>query len=61
MKSIKEILMQRDEMSAEEVDDLIFEAQQELLDRIESGDPSAHDICEEYFGLEPDFLMELLP
>lgn len=61
MRTIKEILIQRDEMLEAEADDLIFEAQQELLDRIESGDPSAHDICEEYFGLEPDYLMELLP
>lgn len=60
MDTIKNILMRRDGMSAEEAEDLIEEAKEDLLERIEGGDPSAHDICQEYFGLEPDYLMELL-
>ena len=60
MKSIKEVLLSQG-MSPEEADELIEEARQDLLERIEDGDPSAHDICKEYFGLEPDYLMELLP
>lgn len=61
METIKEILMRRDGMTAEDADELIQEAKDDLLERIEDGDDTAHDICEEYFGLEPDYLMELLP
>ena len=60
MKTIKEVLLSQG-MSPEDADELIQEAKDDLLERIEDGDPSAHDICEEYFGLEPDYLMELLP
>ena len=58
-ETIKEILMRRDGMSAEDADDLIMQAYQELHDRLAVGE-DADDICEEYFGLEPDYLMELL-
>lgn len=58
--SIKEVLMRRDKMTAEEADDLIAEAKADLQQRIADGDPSAEDICEEYFGLEPDYVIDLL-
>ncbi len=58
-ETIKQILMQRDSLSAEEADDQIAEAKEELMKRLESGDDPS-DICEEFFGLEPDYLMELL-
>ena len=60
MKSIKEVLLSQG-TPPEDADELIQEAKDDLLERIEAGDSSAHDICEEYFGLEPDYLMELLP
>ena len=59
-ESIKSILMRRDGMPSAEADELIREAKEELMERIEEGDFSAEDICEEYFGLEPDYLDELL-
>jgi hypothetical protein len=61
METIKEVLMRRDGMSAEEAQDLIAEAKEALQEHIESGDLlAAEDICQEWFGLEPDYLMELL-
>jgi len=59
MRSIKEILMDRDDMSAEEADDLIQEAKDDLNDRLEAGE-TPEDICEEWFGLEPDYITELI-
>ena len=59
METIKEVLMRRDGMSEEEADDLIAEAKEDLNDRLYKGE-YPDDICQEYFGLEPDYLMELL-
>jgi len=61
MRSIKEILMTRDNMNGNDADELISECKQDLIDRIGSGDSSSFDICGEYFGLEPDYLFELVP
>lgn len=62
MKSIKQILMERDEMSEEEAEDLIEEAKEALLEYLDDEDIfSAENICEEFFGLEPDYLDELMP
>ena len=61
METIKEVLMRRDEMTSDEADDLISEAKEQLLEYFESGDLiAAEDICSEYFGLEPDYIMELM-
>jgi len=61
-ETIKQVLMRRDGMSAEEADELIEEAEEALASYIEEGDfAAAEDICEEYFGLEPDYLTEILP
>jgi len=57
---IKTIIMRRDGMTSQEADDLIAEACEDFNERIENGDFSAEDICEEYFGLEPDYLDEFL-
>jgi len=56
---IKQILMERDEMSEKEADDLIVECKADLNERLADGEMPM-DICEEYFGLEPDYLMELM-
>ena len=61
-ESIKEVLIHRDGMSEEEAERLISEAREELLTRIEEGDfLGAEDVVCDYFGLEPDYLDELLP
>ena len=57
--SIKSVLMERDGMSEEEAKSLIQEAREELFRMLYEG-KDVHDICEEYFGLEPDYLDELM-
>ena len=48
-------------MTEVEATDLINDAQGQLSDYLAEGDlEGAEDICQEYFGLEPDYLMELL-
>lgn len=62
LQSIKTVLMNRDGMSEHEADDLISDAKQAINDYLDSGDMiSAYDVCEEYFGLEPDYLDEIMP
>lgn len=59
--SIKQVLMTRDGMSSQEAQELINEAREDLFTRVSNGDLfEADDICMEYFGLEPDYLFELL-
>lgn len=59
MKSIKQILMDRDGMTEKEADAEIEAAQEDLHARLANGEiPS--DICSEWFGLEPDFIDQLL-
>ncbi len=59
MNTILEVLMKRDNMSAEEALELIEEARADLNERLENGE-QPYDICMEWFGLEPDYIMELL-
>ena len=61
MGEIKKVLMLRDNMSDSEADELIMEAKETLQEYLETGDTeAAHNICEEFFGLEPDYIFELL-
>ena len=57
--TIKEVLMTRDHMTSKEADKLITEARNDFWQRLEDGE-MPDDICEEYFGLEPDYLEEFL-
>ena len=56
---LKEVLMERDGMTSEEADEEIEDAREELLDLIAYGE-SPMDYCEERWGLEPDYLDELM-
>ena len=61
MESIKQILMRRDNMTGMEADELIRQAKESLQEYLAAGDmESAYDICSDYFGLEPDYIDELL-
>ena len=60
-ESIKQILIRRDGMSEDEAEDLIAEAKDAMLDCLDDGDfLGAESICEEYFGLEPDYIDDLI-
>lgn len=62
MRSIKQILMERDGHTAEEAEQMIEDARNELYEHLEAGRmDDAELICEEHFGLEPDYLDELIP
>lgn len=59
MRSISEVLMDRDEMTQKEAENLIEEAREDLHERLTEGE-MPHDICNEWFGLEPDYIWELI-
>ena len=59
MEYIKEILIRRDGMTAEEAEAEIESARDDLHKRLAEGE-MPHDICSEWFGLEPDYIMELM-
>ena len=54
-ETLKQVIMRRDNMSSDEADELINEAKEDLA---EGGDPE--EILAEYFGLEPDYIFDLL-
>lgn len=59
--SIKRVLIKRDGMTPMEADDLIKEDKVAFRAYLSEGMLSdAYDICEEYFGLEPDYLEAFL-
>lgn len=61
MRSIKEILMDRDDMTAEEADDLIAEVKEEIHFAAENFDYElVEDIMYGDLGLEMDYIFELL-
>lgn len=61
MSEIKKVLMKRDGMNAVEADNLIKEAKDCLECYLMEGDfQAADDICAEFFGLEPDYIVELI-
>lgn len=60
-RTIKQILMSRDGMSAMDADEEIKAASETLQEYLAEGDfESAHYVCEEFFGLEPDYVFELI-
>ena len=60
-ETIKDILIRRDGMTEVEATDLINDAINEFNVLLTEGDiDSAENICNEYFGLEQDYLMELI-
>ena len=58
-QTIREILMSRDGMTAQEADAEISAAQEDFNYRLARGE-MPDDICEEWFGLEPDYIDELI-
>jgi len=61
METIKQVLIRRDNMTSDEADDLINEAIETMNEYFDNNDmESAYNICYEFFGLEPDYLDELI-
>ena len=61
LPSIKEVIMERDGLPEEYADCLIAEAKDEIQQCVDEDDLlGAENVIYDYFGLEPDFLMELI-
>ena len=61
METLKQVLMRRDGLTSQEADEVIQEAHEALHSYLEDGDmEAAENICEEFFGLEPDYIMDVL-
>jgi hypothetical protein len=60
METIKDVLMSRDGMTEHEAEQAVSQAREEMLEAIGEGDmDEAYYICDQ-FGLEPDYLEDLL-
>lgn len=57
--SIKKVLMERDGMTSDEADADIAAARSALHERLTEGE-MPYDICSDWFGLEPDYIDELM-
>lgn len=57
--SIVNVLMEREGLTKKEAESELLYDREELNTRLEQG-KDASNICEEYFGLEPDYLDELI-
>ena len=62
-ESIVKTLMKRDGISRSEAEAIKRDAKAELEEILENGGglEEAYDICYDYFGLEPDYLDEIMP
>jgi len=59
MTNLKKVLMERDGLTDAEATSQIAEAKENLMARLADGEIPL-DIMEEEFGLEPDYLEELI-
>lgn len=61
MTELKKVIMEKYGWDEQEADSLINEARTALQEYLDDNDQeSAYNICEEYFGLEPDYIMDLV-
>ena len=62
MNEIVKILMERDDMSQEEAEDLLNDAKEEAKIVLEEGGSlgEIEDILKDYFSLEPDYIFDLI-
>ena len=59
MTDLKKAIMKRDGLTSEEADALIEEAKNDMNERLANGELT-YNICGEWFGLEPDYIMDLV-
>ena len=61
MTELKKVIMKKYDWDEQEADSSIDEARTALQEYLDDDDQeSAYNICEEYFGLEPDYIMDLM-
>ena len=60
MKDLKRTLMERDDLSSREADELIEEVREAMMESIESGEGDAEEIFTDMTGLEPDYIFDVL-
>lgn len=59
--SLKQTLISRDNISPEEANEWINNAREAMYDYLAAEEEeAAYDVCSEYFGLEPDYLDDLI-
>ena len=60
-ETIKQILIRRDKMTEADADELIADAKEDFAELIADGElDAAENICEDWFGLESDYLEEFI-
>ena len=59
-ETIADILVRRDGMERADAEQEVKDCKADLECRLANGE-MPYDICEEWFGLEPDYLDEILP
>ena len=59
METIKDVIMKRDGLTEDEADDLIADAQEDFWERL-ANDEMPFDLCDDWFGLEPDYIEDLI-
>lgn len=59
MTELQAIIMERDGLTQQEAEEQIKQCKEDFLERIQNGE-MPHDILEEHFGLEPDYLFDLI-
>ena len=61
MSELKRVLMERDGISESEADSLIQEASSAFYEYLDNGDlMEAEDVLSDFFGLEPDYIMDIM-
>jgi hypothetical protein len=58
-KDLITVLMKRDGLTRKEAEKRVADVKGQLMDRLGDGE-MPFDICEEEFGLEPDYLEDLI-
>ena len=59
MKDLVTTLMDRDGITRDEAEKQVADVRETMMERLADGE-MPDDICEEEFGLEPDYLMDLI-
>jgi hypothetical protein len=59
MSNLITVLMKRDGLTRKEAEKRVVDVKGQLMDRLGDGE-MPFDICEEEFGLEPDYLEDLI-